>query len=117
MLNEMGLVQLYTTQKTNSGDTDARAPSSRCHENSAFCRCQQNEEQKLQDKQNSKYRRGEKCRLRILPNTCHCGEDTNRTIEWTWDSQNLQSQTIINDNTVQFHPIYSQGKDQNYLRF
>lgn len=115
MPHEMGLVQLYTTQKTSSSDA-SRTPPSHCLENSTFCQCQQDEEQKLQDKQTSKYRRAEKCRLRILPNTCSCGEDANRIIEWTWDNQNLPSQTIINDNTVQFHPIYSQGKGQQCLR-
>lgn len=104
MLHEMGLVQLYATQK---GETDATT-SSRCYENSAFCRCQQDEDHRLQDKQISKYRKIDKCRRRM---SCHCGEETNRKIEWTWDSQNVQSQTIINDNTVQFHTFYSQGSN------
>lgn len=53
--------------------------------------------------------RADKYRLQIPPDTCRCGEDTCRTINWTWDRQKVQPQTIINNQTVQFHPIYSQG--------
>lgn len=31
------------------------------------------------------------------------------SISWTWDSQNIQSQTIVENNTIHFHPHYSQG--------
>lgn len=109
----MGLVQLYSTPKTSSGVNDASHNAG----NSSFCRCQPEMKRKLQDKQKSKFRRAEKCRFQILPDTCRCGEDTNQTINWTWDHQNLQPQTIINDHNVQFHPIYSQGISKNYLSF
>lgn len=111
MLHEMGLVQLYSTSKTSGVNDASQTPSARYHidESSSYCRCKQDMQLKLQDKQKSKFRRAEKCRLKILPDTCRCGEDNNQMVNWTWDNQNLQPQTIINDNTVHFHPIYSQG--------
>lgn len=117
MLHEMGLVQLYSTPKTSGVNDASQTPSAHCHtdESSSYCRCQQDMQLKLQDKQKSKFRRAEKCRLKILPDTCRCGEDSNQMVNWTWDNQNLQPQTIINDNTVQFHPIYSQGITKKYL--
>lgn len=137
MLHEMGLIQLYSTSKASSSVNDSsQTPSSRCQkfseaENLAFCRCQTDVQRKPLERQKSKTQinlsasqspeqmvqrvylnqpRAEKYRLQILPDTCRCGEDACRTINWTWDTQNLQPQTIINNNTVQFHPIYSQGK-------
>ncbi|XP_055316687.1 SPRY domain-containing SOCS box protein 3 isoform X2 [Sitodiplosis mosellana] len=53
--------------------------------------------------------KGDKTNLQIPPDTCRCGEDACQTINWTWDRQNVQPQTIIQNHTVQFHPIYSQG--------
>lgn len=121
----MGLVRLYSTPKTSSGENSpSQTSSSRCHnaETSSFCRCQQDKQRQSLEKQKSKCPdqivrrvylnppRADKYRHQILPDTCRCGEDTRRIINWTWDKQNLQPQIIINNGTtVQFHPIYSQG--------
>lgn len=126
MLHEMGLIQLYATPKTSSGANDSlQTTSSRCHntENLSFCRCQRDVQKRKLEKQKSK------CQINLSasqlpdqivrrvylnpPDTCRCGEDTCQIINWTWDKQNLQPQTIINNHTVQFHPIYSQGKKKN----
>lgn len=112
MLHEMGLVRLYSTPKTSSGANDAsQTSSSRCHiaEKSSFCRCQQDKKcivrkVYLDPARNEKYRH-----QMSLTDTCRCGEDTCRIINWTWDTQNLQPQVIITNNMVQFHPYYSQG--------
>lgn len=112
----MGLVRLYATPKTNSGVNDtSQNSSSRCYnvENSSFCRCHQDMQRTSLEKQKSKYSRRNYLntpRAQLLPDTsCRCGEDACRIINWTWDKQNLQPQIIINNTTVQFHPIYSQG--------
>lgn len=132
MLHEMGLIQLYSTPKTSSGVNDpSQTTSSRCHntENSSFCRCERDVQkrplQKSKWQMNSSASqspdalvrrvylnapRAEKYRPQVLSDTCRCGEDTCRIINWTWDKENLQPQTIINNHTVQFHPIYSQGR-------
>lgn len=127
----MGLVQLYSTPKTRGDPNASQTSSSRCHtaESSTFCRCQRDVQRKSLEKSKTKGQmntsteqlvrkvylrppRSERYRLQLQPDTCRCGEDTCRTINWTWDEQNLQPQTIVaaNDHTVQFHPIYSQGK-------
>lgn len=128
----MGLIQLYSTPKTNSTVSDSSQTTSRCHdENPSFCRCQRTDVQRKPiEKPKPKCQmnltgreladrvprpvyldapRTDKYRLQIPPDTCRCGEDTCRTINWTWDKQKMQPQTIINNHTVQFHPIYSQG--------
>lgn len=40
---------------------------------------------------------------------CNCGENTCKILEWTWDQMAKHPETIINDNNILFHPIYSQG--------
>lgn len=133
MLHDMGLIQLYSTPKTNSSVSDSSQATTRCHdENPSFCRCKSTDVQRKQiEKQKPKSQinlstsqltdqmvprrvyldppRADKYRLQIPPDTCRCGEDTCQTINWAWDKQKVQPQTIINNHTVQFHPIYSQG--------
>lgn len=131
MLHGMGLIQLYSTPKTSAPVSDTSQATPRCHdENPSFCRCQQTEVQRkpiekskpkcqinlstsqLPDQARKVYLdppKGDKSNLQIPPDTCRCGEDTCQTINWTWDRQKMQPQTIINAHTVQFHPIYSQG--------
>lgn len=53
--------------------------------------------------------KGDKTNIQIPPDTCRCGEDTCQTIDWSWDRQTVQPQTIINGHTISFHPIFSQG--------
>lgn len=128
MLHGMGLIQLYSTPKTSTPVNDSQA-SNRCHdENPSFCRCQKTDlQRKPTEKPKTKCQipsqltdqvvrktyldppKGDKTNLQIPPDTCRCGEDTCQTINWTWDRQNVQPQTIIQNHTVQFHPIYSQG--------
>lgn len=132
MLHGMGLIQLYSTPKSSTSMSDPSQATSRCHdENPSFCRCQRTDVQrKPSEKPKPKCSinlssnqlpdtvvrrvyldqpRPDKYRLQIPPDTCRCGEDACQTINWTWDKQNVQPQTIINNHTVQFHPIYSQG--------
>lgn len=132
MLHGMGLIQLYSTPKTNASASDPSQATSRCHdENPSFCRCQRTEApRKPIEKPKTKCQmnlsgnalpdqvarkvyldapKSDKINLQIPPDTCRCGEDTCQIINWTWDRQNVQPQTLINDHTVQFHPIFSQG--------
>lgn len=136
MLHEMGLIQLYSTPKTSTPVNDLSQTTSRCHdENLSFCRCQKIDAQrKPTEKPKAKCQLNlttasqlsdqvtrktyldapntkgiDKSNLQIPPDTCRCGEDTCTNIDWTWDRQKLQPQTIIQNHTVQFHPIYSQG--------
>lgn len=120
MLSEMGLIQLYSTPKVNSDINDSARTSTNAGKFS-FCRCQQLEKKTSKCQMNMSSSQSSegippKISLKtpegpeILLDTCRCGEDTCRTINWTWDHQNLQPQTIIDDHTVQFHPIYSQGE-------
>lgn len=130
--NRMGLIQLYSTPKTSVPVSDPSQAASRCHdENPSFCRCQRTDtvQRKPVEKQMPKCQMNlssgqlsgrkvyldppksgsDKPSFQLPPDTCRCGEDTCQTIEWTWDKENIQPQTVINDHTVQFHPIYSQG--------
>lgn len=129
MLHGMGLIQLYSTPKTSVPVNDSQAPSRLHDENPSFCRCKNTEVQrKPAEKPKPKCQipsqlqpdqgvrkvyldppKNDKLNLQIPPDTCRCGEDTCKTINWTWDRQNVQPQTIIQNNTIQFHPIYSQG--------
>lgn len=126
----MGLIQLYSTPKTNSTVTDAtEIGRMRClTETPSFCRCQRTDAQRKPiEKTKPKCQinllpdrcttprvyldapRTDKNRLQIPQDTCQCGEDICRRIDWTWDKQMMQPHTIVNNHTVQFHPIYSQG--------
>lgn len=133
MNHRMGLIQLYSTPKTSASASDPSQAASRCHdENPSFCRCQRTDmvQRKLLEKQKPKCQmnlsssqlsdhvvrkvyldppKSDKPSLQLPPDTCRCGEDTCQTINWTWDTEAVQPQTIINNQTVQFHPIYSQG--------
>lgn len=129
MLHGMGLIQLYSTPKMSASTTDPTQTTSRCHdENPSFCRCQKADVQRKPiEKSKPKCQlnlttnqlperkvyldppRGDKINFQIPPDTCRCGEDTCTIIDWSWDRQNIQPQTIIQNHTVQFHPIYSQG--------
>jgi len=49
---------------------------------------------------------------KALKVTCQCGEDIGR-VEWTWDktsgTEAERTDVIFEENTVDFHPVYSQG--------
>lgn len=107
MLRGMGLIQLYATATTLSSPTPSTTNiSSSTHSTSdwqddsmAFCNCNY-----TNDKSNSHPTK------RFAPyGSCYCGEDACKTIDWIWDSNLIQPPTIVADQTVSFHPCYSQG--------
>lgn len=125
MLHGMGLIQLYSTPKTNMAATDTKQTARCLDENATFCRCHQMPRKQrsrcqtnssagqLSDKSrkvSSEPAKESYIQPVLPPDTCRCGEDTCQNIDWTWDRQNVTPATMFRDsNTVQFHPIYSQG--------
>lgn len=122
----MGLVQLYSTSESNTIDDMSTTP--RCLEKiKTFCNCNQDIDRQQHPNQSENVVKIQpKCTLSIVPkqmldlpksskfirmpvDVCRCGEDTCQTIDWTWDANFAQPQTIIDNNTVLFHPYYSQG--------
>lgn len=126
----MGLVQLYSTPKSNdtADDMSTTTPTTtlRCLEEiQTFCNCNQRTD-RPPNKNASEHAGKAKCTLSIVPkqmmdmpkpgkfiqlpvDVCRCGEDTCQTIDWTWDARYAQPQTVIDNTTVLFHPYYSQG--------
>lgn len=97
MLNEMGLVRLYSTPKTSSGVLNA--------EKSSFCHCQQDMQRKSLEKQKSKCQMNSDQIVRrvylypqILPDTCRCEKKirhgTNKTYNLKPASTIIQSSFI-----------------------
>lgn len=104
----MGLIQLYSTTDNTS--------QSRCSADKiTFCDCGQSASNLTSSSKKTERIKDEnefsnvvKC-SDIALDICKCGEDTCTTIDWSWDTQNIQPQTFINNHTVEFHPFYSQG--------
>lgn len=109
----MGLIRYYSTPKTNSGmdgissaGFDESSTSFECqrlnpeneHHNSQLVRSPatstQSSEKHLFD--------NELAHSSISSHSC-------QSSDWSWDSNNIQAQTIVDNCTVQFHPSYSQG--------
>lgn len=106
----MGLIQLYST-------TDNASQSRYSDDKMTFCDCGGQSASNLtnpskqieQIKSENEFSNvGGKC-SDITLDICKCGEDTCTTIDWSWDTQNIQPQTFIDNHTVEFHPFYSQG--------
>lgn len=132
MLREMGLIQLYSTPKTNTVADRLSTMASQCPEyNFTFCNCSQRTDRRPQQQSQSLEKTQPKCPLNLssahlIPkpflepskhdkshhqpiDTCRCGEDACQTINWSWDQKFVQPQTILDNHTVLFHPYYSQG--------
>lgn len=116
----MGLIQLYSTTDNTS--------QSRCSaDKMTFCDCGQSasnltspSKKTEQIKNENEFSNSDKC-SDIALDICKCGEDTCTTIDWSWDTQNIQPQTFIDHHAVEFHPFYSQGSsvvrsDQQLVR-
>lgn len=105
----MGLIQLYST-------TDNASQSRCCNDKMTFCDCgpsasnltSPSSEKTKRIKHENEISNDDKC-SDIALDICKCGEDTCTTIDWSWDTQNVQPQTFIDNHTVEFHPFYSQG--------
>lgn len=122
----MGLIQLYSSTKSNA-TADQMSTTPRCLEEiQTFCNCNQRTDRQPNASQSEPLAKSQKCTLSIVPkqmldlpktgkfiqmpvDVCRCGEDTCQTIDWTWDPKFSQPQTVIDNTTVLFHPYYSQG--------
>lgn len=98
----MGLIQLYSTTKTSTTSSDIS--SNWQEKNAAFCNCSRNVSD---DKQCCNTRRSSESSIPL--DICRCGEGTCKTLNWLWDKELKQPQTLFIGETVSFHPCYSQG--------
>lgn len=130
----MGLIQLYSTAKTSTPTADLSATGS--FQSLTFCNCndemqrQQQQQQQFQQQRqqqqkphqstiqvteqlnrtfNQSFLNAKNSQMNSNLDVCRCGEDACKTINWTWDNNAIQPQTIIENHTVKFHPYYSQG--------